>query len=53
MKSDRNIVYDIITATGLTIKREDISDEAIKILGQYGYDRWKEGNDDAIYDYNE
>lgn len=49
MKSDKNIVKDILIAQGLDGNTEPTK-EAIEILGEYGYLRWKEGNEDARYE---
>lgn len=51
MKSDKNIVRDILKAQGLPYDTEP-TDEAVKVLIAYGTARWREGNDDATYDFN-
>jgi hypothetical protein len=49
MKSDRNIIFDILAANGVTIGREDITQESIKILRDYGHEMYTQGEDDTVY----
>lgn len=49
MKSERNIVWDIITASGLKIDREEIDAESIRILREYGSEMYTQGEDDTVY----
>lgn len=52
MKSDKNIVRDILKAQGLPHDTEPTA-EAIKVLRDYGYAKWREGGDDTRYEINE
>lgn len=50
MKSEKNVVYDIIVASGLTIDREKINGESIRILREYGQEKYNLGSEDGYQD---
>lgn len=52
MKSEKNIVRDILIAQGLPWDTEP-TPEAVKTLRDFGFARWKEGDSGARYEINE
>lgn len=52
MKSEKNIVRDILIAQGLPWNTEP-TPEAIKVLRDFGFAKWQEGGSDARYEVAE
>lgn len=52
MKSEKNILRDIFRAQGIYVHGDipEPTSEALSILHKYGFEKWKEGNDDGYHD---
>lgn len=52
MKSDKNILKDIIRAQGVYVHGDvpEPTADALKLLREYGHSKYREGSDDATYD---